>query len=317
MPLIYPLESIPRWQAAELAGLPNAEDESHEYKSARISASDLRKELGLAGSAFWNTGGGMLVVGVDGSGRADGGVEVAVGRQPLRDWVDQCCADVAPRAEYRVGIITDPTLGLGTDRCILVVGFGESHAAPHMAPDHRYYIRAGAHTAPAPHFVVEALLARRGLSQPVLRPMLRHKPGVGYVIQLGIVAASNTPAVDVTIQLPQPPPFLSRAQAPVALSVGVISPQAPFFFDVHVMTIGAAYPGGFPVLLEYRDMAGRPFNATFDINVSAQLGQSLMGERGNDEIVRELHDIQSAIKGLVNTIKSNEQHLRHIASKLR
>lgn len=315
MPLPYALGTLPTWTATELAQLPTAEDEWHEYKSSRISFPDLRKEIGVAASGFWNTGGGLLVAGVDASGRPDGGVEHAVGRQPLRDWVDQCLAEVSPSGEYRVAVVDDPTLGLGSSRRILTVAFGESHIAPHMAPDRRYYIRAGAHTVPAPHFVVEALLSRRGLAQPVLRPMLRYKPDVSYVLQLGIVAASPVPALDVRIELP-PLRYLSESEG-TTLNVGVIGSETPFFFDFHVLTMGTEPMAPFPLSVAYQDAGGRSFSATFQIDVTSQLGQSLGGDPGNRDIVRQLDDIEKALKAMAASVKNNEQHLRSIASKLR
>ncbi len=317
MPLPYLLDAVSAWTATEIAQLPNAEDEWHEYKSSRIQPSDLRKEIAVAASGFWNTGGGLLIAGVDGTGRPDGGLGVSVGRQPLRDWTDQCLAEVSPRADYRVAVIDDSALELAPGRGILIVAFGESHLAPHMAPDRRYYIRAGAHTVPAPHFVVEALMARRGLTHPILRPMLRQKAGVGYVLQLGIVAASPVPALDVRIELPSPPPYLTRQSENVVLHVGVISSATPFFFDFHVLTLGAETLPPFPVRLEYQDAAGRPFTAAFEVDVESQLGHTLAGEPGNRDIVRQLDDIEGALKSINNSIKGNEQHLRAIASKLR
>jgi hypothetical protein len=314
MTLTYALETVPMWTAVELSQLPSAEDESHEYKSSRIAFADLRREISIAASAFWNTGGGVLAAGVDGSGRADGGINVKVGRQPLRDWVDQCVADVSPTGQYRVAMIEE-TSSVAAGHCVLVIAFGESHLAPHMAPDRRYYMRAGAHTVPAPHFVVEALMARRGLSQPLLRPMLRQSPNVGYVLQLGIVAASNTPALDVAITLP-PLPYLSESE-PTSISVGVIGPDTPFFFDFHVLTMGEHGLPPFPVTLTYYDVAGRPFDATFQVDVEAQLGQTLAGDPGDRRIVRQLEDIEKVLKTMAASIKSNEQSLRAIANKLK
>ncbi|MGI8548499.1 MAG: AlbA family DNA-binding domain-containing protein [Gemmatimonadaceae bacterium] len=319
---------MPTWTATDLVQLPSAEDESHEYKSSRIQMGDLRREIGVAASGFWNTGGGILVAGVDGSGQPDGGVDLTIGRQVLRDWADQCLADVSPRGQYRVAVITDPSLALPPDRGVLVLAFAESHIAPHMAPDKRYYIRAGAHTVPAPHFVVEALMARRGLTQPLLRPMLRQKAGVGHVVQLGVVAASPAPALDIKIELPAPPPYLARGRTSVSLNVGVIGPAAPFFFDVHLLTMGTDALPAFPVNIEYRDVAGREYTTTFNIDVTSQLGITLAGEPGNREIVRQLDDIEtvlksvgsnveSALKAIGSSIKSNEQYLRQIAGKLR
>ena len=66
-----------------------------------------------------------------------------------------------------------------------------------------------------------------------------------------------------------------------------------------------------------RDAAGRPFAADFNIDVSSQLGLTLVGDPGNRDIVRKLDEIGSALKAIGTSIKNNEQHLRTIAGKVR
>jgi hypothetical protein len=313
----YDLDSVAAWTATDLATFPSAEDEWHEYKSGRISAADLRKQIAIAASGFWNTGGGIIAAGVDASGRPDVGVPSSIGRTPIRDWVDGCLREVAPRGEYRIVVLTDEIGSLAPGQCILVVAFGESHIAPHMAPDGRYYIRAGALTVPAPHFVVEALMARRGLTQPVLRPIVRHKPGVGLVVQLGLVAASPAPALDVQLTIPEPPEYLRSLEGAVSVSTGVISPETPLFLDLHVRSFGDKDLEPIPIQVRYRDLAGRPYEDNFVVDIERQLGITLMGEAGYRGLEDRLRDIDSAVRALGGNIKSNEQHLRTIANKLK
>src|SRR5262249_36987859 len=137
----------------------------------------------------------------------DGGISLTVGRQSRRDWIDQAISRVTPRAHYVVHSIEEKGAGLNitTGKAVFLIGYGESDLGPHMAPDNCYYIRAGAHTVPASHFIVEAIHARRGLRTPLLRHIVRRKPGNASVLQLGIVALSEVPAIDVSI-LPDPLP---------------------------------------------------------------------------------------------------------------
>jgi hypothetical protein len=58
----------------------NAEDDRHEYKSSAIkNDKELGDKIAKAASGFWNSGGGLFVVGVDGNGQPDGGISLSVG----------------------------------------------------------------------------------------------------------------------------------------------------------------------------------------------------------------------------------------------
>lgn len=86
--------------------LPNAEDDRHEYKSSAIkNDKELGDKIAKAASGFWNSGGGLFVVGVDGNGQPDGGISLSVGqkgRQSRRDWIDQVISQVTPKSAYVV-----------------------------------------------------------------------------------------------------------------------------------------------------------------------------------------------------------------------
>jgi hypothetical protein len=208
------LDSIPRLTAADLAGfLPRSENGDFEFKCSRVPDDSLKTKLQAAASAFWNSGGGYFVVGVDGSGVPDGGVSKEVGRKPRREWIEQSLAAVDPpfSAGYRIGELDsgDPGSSISPGCAVYLVGFSASELAPHMAPDKRYYIRAGAHTDPASHFLVEAIRARRGVRQPQLRAQFRRDPILDFVTQLGFINVATTPAIDVEIEFENRPPTLS------------------------------------------------------------------------------------------------------------
>ena len=74
-------DSILDIQDEDLSKLPTEEDDWHEYKSSSTKDKELGKKISAAASGFWNSGGGLFVVGVDGNGKPDGVISINVGRQ--------------------------------------------------------------------------------------------------------------------------------------------------------------------------------------------------------------------------------------------
>lgn len=305
--LLYAPETLKSWNVAELAVLPDAEDESHEYKSSKTPFDALKAKLACAASAFLNSGGGLFVAGVNNAGRVDGGIRTVVNREPLRDWVDRIVASVAPRAEYVVAVVN-----IESDNCVLLVAFEESHLAPHMAPDGRYYVRAGAHTERASAFVVEALFARRGLAKPLLRHALSYKPGARGFVQLGLVCASTAPALDVCLELP--PSNLLLSDRPKLLTVGVIGPATPLFIDMQEPMIGDEPEPPMTLTVKYKDIAGRTYEQTMVVDVASQLPIGLGGDNVGEGLSRQLTQIENTIRGvgasIGNQLKAQDQLVR-------
>jgi hypothetical protein len=260
--------AIETWNEDDLADLPQQETDEYEYKSSRIREnlekyrSELQSKVCKAASAFWNTGGGVLVVGVDDEGNIDGGIPVMMGRQRLRDWVDQVLNTVVPIGTYAVKCITPekPDSKIEPQHVVLVIGFGESFDLPHMAPDHRYYVRAGAHSNPANHYLVEAIRARRGLRRPMLRGLLREHPRKLGVVELVILAVNDMPALNVQIRF-EPLPALYRNHSNSVdvfpLVIPVIDRETPFTMDIGHFLDGNALET-FTVYLRYQGMMGKP-----------------------------------------------------------
>jgi predicted HTH transcriptional regulator len=173
----------------DLNQLPETEDDFFEFKSSSTALdeagelkknfkNEFKKKLTCAVSGFANSGGGCFVVGVDRNGNADNGLPLKIERQDLRDWVDQIIKEVEPVPQYEIKLIENSE-GRGVinrDSAVLVVAVHESHVGPHMAPDRHYYIRAGAHTVSAKHFIVDAIWAKRHFSKPRLTHLFRVKP---------------------------------------------------------------------------------------------------------------------------------------------
>jgi hypothetical protein len=309
--------AILQLEDVDLASLPSEEDERHEFKSGATKDNDLAEKISRAASGFWNSGGGLFIAGVNGDGQPDGGISLAVGRQSRRDWIDQAISRVSPRARYAVQCIEDGGAGLtiSPGRAIILIGFAPSDNGPHMAPDNRYYIRAGAHTVPASHFLVEAIHARRGLQAPMLRHVIRRKPQDGGVLQIGVICLNDAPALNVEITLSPLPKWLDRFGTQLPLIVPVISRETPFYFDFHILTIGTEPMPAFDAKLKYMDLADRVYQTNFSVNVDTQMGPSLGSgisdfrglERGLDKVgdaIGNNRDLERAAGKVADAIKA-------------
>lgn len=304
------LDAILSVEDADLSFLPSTEDERHEYKSGKTQDTALAEKIAKAASGFWNSGGGLFVAGVDGRGHADGGVTLNVGRQSRRDWIDQAISQVTPQASYVVHCIEDGGAGLNIAQGsgVFLIGFGASQVGPHMAPDNRYYIRAGAHTVSASHFIVEAIHARRGARVPILRHVVRYKPGSASTLQIGFVALGEVPAIDVSIRIEPLPEWLSGSSTDTfPIQVSVISEQFPFFFDFHILTIENSKLPTFQAELAYTDTVGRQYQQIIQIDTDRQLGPNLDFEVGLKDVERSLRNIESAIKHIAFAIQHFEK----------
>lgn len=291
------------WIESDLSRLPSAEDDYHEYKSSLTLPDSLKTDLHRAASAFWNSGGGILVAGVDDAGRPDGGIDPAVRRKPLREWVDQALHRVEPVGGYAIHVI-EPSegnpYGIATGKVILVVEFSESHILPHMAPDNKYYIRAGAHSVPAGHFIVESLRTRRGLTQPVLRAVMRLKPGDSHAVQLGLVTLTDAPAVDVGLTLEPLPHVWRNVQNHFPMRIGVIDRANPFYFDLSPFTLAHEHIGeDVHFRAWYQDVAGRSFTFEQRLDVYRMLSPWKIGKPADEKLAHEVEGIRELLEGML------------------
>jgi hypothetical protein len=289
------------WRDTDMATeLPGAEDDRHEFKSSATPDGDLKRKVIQAASACWNSGGGIFVAGVDGSGLPDGGISRQIGRQARRDWLDQAISEVQPRGVYAIAEIIDDGGGLniGPAAAVYVIGFGTSEALPHMSSDKRYYIRAGAHTVAASHFLLEALRARRGLTRPLLRSTFRIKPQRSSVLQLGIIALNEAPAIDVEISFDPLPPMYQRVDdARLPIRASVVDQRNPLFFDYAFM-YSEAYGVGdqqISLFLRYRDIAAREYEQTVLLDPLREMGPRQAGTPPDEKIEQHLDKIEKGV----------------------
>jgi len=292
----------------DLTQLPSVEDDRFEFKSSSTPHNELKKKLNCAVSGFANAGGGCFVVGVDRNGNADNGLSLKIGRQDLRDWVDQIVNEVAPVPKYDIKLISDP-MGRGViqpDSAVLLVAIHESYAGPHMALlDKHYYIRAGAHTVPAKHFIIDAIWAKRYFFKPRLTHLFRRKPEQEQTIQLGILALTDGPAVNVKINI-SPPPQMTHLGSRFPIHIPVIDRINPFFFDVSIY-----YPNNelwekdLYLEVEYYDLAGNFYpSQTTKIEVSGSVSAIT---RANDNPAKMVKALESINKVLLKLTISRER----------
>ncbi|MEM6281270.1 MAG: ATP-binding protein [Chloroflexota bacterium] len=299
---------IEDWTEADLLALTTGETDEYEFKSSRIHSNDLTREIQVAASAFWNSGGGVLIVGLNDHGQIDGGISDLMGRQRLRDWVDRVISHVEPAGPYFIRLIygegADSAIKAG--QCVLVIAYGESNNAPHMAPDKRYYVRAGSHSDPAGHFLVESIRARRRLQKPVLRGLLRSNRHNARVVEMLVLALNDAPALDVRLDFDNMPPH-ARAQfdGRLPLYVPVIDQEHPFTMDASWFGVAENGDPTPPVQLRliYQDLAGRQYEDTQRLDPNRSIAPLGPSDEADMTTSYTLQDISRQIKRLRKVIE--------------
>ncbi|MBO0935781.1 ATP-binding protein [Fibrella sp. HMF5335] len=281
--------------------IPQEEDDYHEFKSSLIEK-ELADKLCKAVSGFANAGGGLFIVGInDKTGNADGGILRSKGQktqegQPIKDWVDTVISKIEPIPKYEI-ILLDEVYDRGflhDDRVVMVIAVEESFIGPHMF-DYKYYIRAGRHTVPARHFIVEAIRAKRFLSKPSLSHIFRLKPKNDQILQLGLVAINDSPAIDIMLSLEPLPQHLKKYGSEFPIHIPIIDRNNPYYLDVALYNDCETSFGHNTILkLEYED----PFSNKYKIEKIVGVKSAPPVNIGSDEIKKALEEIVKAITQL-------------------
>jgi hypothetical protein len=157
-----------RWTEDEIVSLPMGEHDYFERKAGALvdaGGNNLLDDLAKAASAFANSGGGHLVLGVTDSGRFDGVRSIYSGRTTTRDWLEQKIPELLDYRlnDFRVHTVdrsAESSIPAGRD--VLVVDFGDSALAPHQSRRHiAYFYRSAGRSNRAPHFYLELLRQRQ------------------------------------------------------------------------------------------------------------------------------------------------------------
>jgi hypothetical protein len=181
--------------------LPVGEHDEFERKGRVVRDDRLYPTLGAALSAFANTFGGHLVLGVRDNGTIDG-VPPMKGGIPTRQWLEQViparCDPELPDFRVHQVIPTSGTSLIPPDTVVLVVDISGSRANHQATSDRVFYRRVGGHSVPATAAFLEERRAR--LTQPHLvgevvglRPVLAYPHEGGIFLETKIqIAIRNT-----------------------------------------------------------------------------------------------------------------------------
>ena len=164
-------ELVDRWTEERLEDLEPHEHDFQEFKGTawmvtkdRTVHSNFPLFLSKQISAFANGAGGRVFIGIDDSGKIDGGVPVDLKGGGTRAWLE----DIVPS-------VVDPPLNscnvyevsaeradsqIKPGRGIYVVEIPASSDAPHQSKDHRYYLRIAGKSRPMGHVHLQDVLRR-------------------------------------------------------------------------------------------------------------------------------------------------------------
>lgn len=278
----------------DIQSLPQGETSEFEYKSSLTPLQDLKAKISKGVSGLANAGGGWFVCGVDDkTGDPDGGFDQQFGRQPLRDWIDQAVHSVGPTPVYSVHFEDDPQ-GRGNidaGKVVFAIEVPQSLLAPHMAPDGRYYIRAGVHTVPANHFIVEGIRALRVLNRPKIVPLFHTRQLGNHVnVDVELVEVNGAPALDVSARIIE-----SGGDATDAAELGIalVDQQHPCIFRFGVPRTGNTQRR---ILMTYSDVLGNKFRDEAIFDAAGPLTMVAASDRTSlDDIAIELNRIADVV----------------------
>ena len=155
------------WTEQEILALESGENDDFDRKSGALLSDKLfRVKLAKALSAFANSSGGHLILGVADDGTIDGVPPMtAKGRTPTREWLEQLVPALTdyPLQDFTVReVVRDPVnsqIPIGVS--VIVIDVADSLLAPHQSKeDHVYYSRQSGHSRPAAHHFVDLLRFR-------------------------------------------------------------------------------------------------------------------------------------------------------------
>jgi len=162
------------WTEEQVTELPTGEHDYFERKSGKLfdvsDRNSLLDTLAKAASAFANSGGGHLILGVTDAGELNGAPRIWSGRTTTRDWLEQKVPQLLDYRlnDFRVHVVERSIPSrIPPEGDVIVIDLGDSALAPHQSTrDHTYYYRSAGRSLPAPHFYLELLRQRQ--TSPVL-----------------------------------------------------------------------------------------------------------------------------------------------------
>ena len=157
-----------------LSLLPHQELDWVEYKGRKsidltlgINENNVKNLLSKAISAFANTGGGYLVLGIndDTFSIDDGGIDVHIKENGTRAWLEDILPTLCDPSLKSFNVIEKTGRDLDENiidgRAIYIIDIPDSDSAPHQAHDNKYYGRIGGKSRPLSHKFILDILNRR------------------------------------------------------------------------------------------------------------------------------------------------------------
>ena len=164
-----------------------------------------------------------------------------------------------------------------------------------MAYDKKYYIRAGACSSPASHFLVESIRARRGLVDPMLKGTLRFTQRDDNVVELVITSINDATALEVEVSFDPPTKTFKEFYVDkFPLIIPLVNKLNPFTMDISIWPNSKMAFGENPVILKlkYKDITGKLFESDQILDISKNLGpMKITGTDYLKEIKKELEII--------------------------
>lgn len=241
-----PIAKRARWTEEEVISLPAGEHDYFERKSgALLSDPRFGAKLAKALSAFSNSGGGHLLLGVQDDGTIDGLDPMHQGRTATREWLEQAIPDLLdyPLQDFRVHEVERAPAGstIPSGKTVIVIDVGDSERAPHQSKqDWRYYVRVGGRSEPAAHWMIEDI--RNRLRHPNV--MVRDMEILSVNALAGFTLQDRTPRgqldVSLRVQLANTG-HVKAANCCVRLTAGqegTFAPDRDFLESVHARPVG-------------------------------------------------------------------------------
>jgi len=166
------------WDEEYLLNLPIGEFDWLEAKGRQaldltissVKEPEIRENLSKAISAFANSGGGVLVLGLKNPKSCwqidDGGIDLTIKRPNTREWLEDIIPTLVdvPLSSFNVYVVDNSTNSnsqITAGRGVFIIEIPDSEQAPHQAIDHRYYARVGGKSRPIGHRLVLDIFGRR------------------------------------------------------------------------------------------------------------------------------------------------------------
>ena len=293
------------------------EDINLDYKDSRAlfekGNSINRNEIAKDVSAFANSGGGMLIYGVQETKnlpvRVDGGVELAlITRERLEQVIN---SNITPRID-NLRIVQIP---VSATNFIYVVQVPKSYRAPHQEKNtKKYYKRYNFESVAMEDYEINDIRSRRRIVPPLVNVDVETKD---LAVFLQVSNIGEVPAQDVTFQFSEKLVWHNDEPTPQMLATGVkyFAPGKTFLFFYHtfpeLFAEGSLISSRFDVTVSYlHPEIGQRISDDFHLDFRDYLGSS-----GIPSDVSQLTmTLKESIAALTKQVTTLNQHFEHLSA---